>query len=385
MKRLLFLLGCWGVAVAGLRAEPFLIGGFSPSPRADKEAGFTIAGPGYSNAEAVFREAVEVGLPAIYPVGAKVFTTKGGGKGPQELDFDAIRATVRAQVEAVAGEEAIYAWYLKPEELRYWEKLELEYLRVVSETIREADPKRRPVWMYEPNHRGRSALEKTLPYQQIAGKGLYTNSSGRKDERAWLLWSLDQQRQAIANASPGAMPVAVLEMFREPEEAERPLIPTWVRHDCYASLLGGARAIFIYSFARRKAFPSREVYYDAYARVARELNGAPALGPVFLHGERLSAPELEIVAGPKSTWLSARKSRIFPEPVEWPAITSAHYRHEGVEYLFIVNSAPQAVKVALAEGAASWKGAVPEQTVAFTPQGHLELEPWGVALFKRTP
>ena len=126
----------------------FPIGGFSPNPEQDKAAGFTLAGPVYSRKNEKLAECEAAGLPFVYPVGVKLdFTAKAGGEEPDHLDFAAIQAEIRQQVEEAASSNSIFAWYLIPEELRYWKPLELEYLRVASETIREADPKKRPVWM----------------------------------------------------------------------------------------------------------------------------------------------------------------------------------------------------------------------------------------------
>ena len=287
----ILLLGNTLAHAGELGKDLFPIGGFAPNPAQDLKNGFTIAGPAYRKQEEVFAQCQAEKMPFIYLVGSKIDFLGKKGEPPESLNFDAIRNEIREQVAAVADSDTIYAWYLQPEELRFWIPLEMEYLRVASEAIREADPKKRPIWMYEPNHRNRGSLKKTLPYQGIAGKGAYTNFAGRKNERAWVSWSMEQQRQAIADVNPDILPVAVLEMFQEPAPEERPLIRSWVRHDSYASLLGGARAMVIFSFSKRKGFGSREAYYNAYVEVAQELNGESALGKVFLQGKEVESPE----------------------------------------------------------------------------------------------
>ncbi len=376
---LLLVVNSAGAQEAASRAT-FPIGGFSSDPAQVKADGFTLVGPVYSKNRAKLAQAEAAGLPFIYSVGVKIDFHGKNGETVTELDLDAIRREVRTQVEEVAASEAIYAWYLKPEELRHWMPLEMEYLRTVSETIREADPKKRPVWMYEPNHRGRTGLEKMLPYQQISGKGLYVNYSNRKTERAWLSWSLEQQQQAIADVNPETLPVAVLEMFQDPEEAEKPLIASWVRHDSYSALLGGARAIVIYSFAKRRNFQSHDLYYQAYAEVARELNGESALGSVFLLGKEIDPPVVELVDGPTTTRITARSAKIFPEAVDMPALVTKAYRWNQRKYLFLMNSSPEPMTVRLKEGA-DWQPLPSVPNPRFSPAHALELAPWDVAIF----
>lgn len=360
----------------------FPIGGFSPKPERDKAAGFTLAGPVYSRKKEMLAECEAVGMPFLYPVGVKLeFSAKAGGEEPDHFDFSAIQAEIRQQVEEVAASNSIFSWYLIPEELRYWKPLELEYLRVASETIREADPKKRPIWMYEPNHRTTGALVKTLPWQQMAGKGLYVNFVGRKNERAWLAWSLNQQKTAMDTGAPDALPLAVPEMFREPDPEDLPLIRTWVRHDSYAALLGGARAIVIYSFANRKGFSARADYYEAYAGVARELNGDLALGPVFLLGQPAAPPAFRLVEGRETTTLSARKSSP-TEEIQVPALQTKAYTLNGKNYVFLINSTPEPMTLAFEEKAA-WQPVFPDQTALISENNTLKLTPWEVAAFQK--
>lgn len=73
------------------------------------------------------------------------------------------------------------------------------YLRIVSETIRAHDPRHRPVWMYDPNHRTREGLVATGRYLDIIGKGTYVNGAGYQDDRIWGRWSMEQETSACAD------------------------------------------------------------------------------------------------------------------------------------------------------------------------------------------
>lgn len=382
MKTFLFSLALTLALPAALLAQPkgkFPIGGFSPNAARDLAEGFTIGGPVYKHAQKALAECEAAGLPFIYPIGSDIdFHGKKSGAEPTELDFAAISEELREQVKAAAGSDAIHAWYLKPEELRYWKPLEMEYLKIASEAIREADPRKRPIWHYQPNHRGAAAMEKVVPYMQIAGKGLYANYSNRANERGWITWSMEQQRKGIEAANPEALPYAILEMFRTPEETGS--IRSWVRHDSYSALLGGAKGIVIYSFAKRKNFTAWDAYYAAYAEVAKELNGQSALGDVFLKGKEAPPPRWTLKSGPETTLLSKRDPKIFPEAIALPSLQAKAWHWNGTGYLFLINSSPEPLQVKI-EGGEGWVPFAPQQTRHISGDGSLELDPWEVAIF----
>ncbi len=379
----IFLLLCGAAAVESAPSEAeavFPIGGFSGRPERDQQAGFTVCGPHYRSADRRLEECRRIGMPIIYPVGVRVdFRQKGRGASAASLDFAQIKADIRQQVGRVANESLIYAWYLVPEELRYWRTQEAQYLRVAAEAIREADPRKRPVWMYEPNHRDQAALEKTLPYLQIAGKGLYASYIGRKDARAWISWSLAQQAQAIAAINPEAIPFAVLEMFQEPPDGEVQSIPTRVRHDCYASLIAGVRGIMIFSFGSRAGFPSRPVYYDAYARVARELNGPLKLGAVFLQGEKVTPPNFQIIGGQPTVTLPAGSSPKKATVV--PSVESASYHWKGHDWFFAVNSSGEPITLKFMQPR-RWLPLLEDQPSMAADDRTLVLPPLAVGAFR---
>lgn len=341
--------------VSPSETKEFPIGGYSGDPERDKAAGFTLVGPVYGKQrEGILEAAEKVGLPCVYTVGIELDFLGRHGEPPTELDREAIRAEIRQQVEAVMDSPSVAIWYLIPEELRNWRPLEMEYLQLASETIQEVDPKKRPVWMYEPGHRTQGALEKTFPYQQLAGKGVYTNYSNRKTERAWVTWTLQQQAGAIAAVNPTAIPYGILEMYKKKDDV-LPVeqIPVWVRHDAYASLVAGVRGMIVYSFARRRGFfdentPEWNAYYNAWSDVAKELNGPLQLGSVVLAGAPVPSPEFEITAGPTEVTFSISKSG-GKEPINVPSHSSAAYSWSNKTYWFLVNSSNEPLTIKIKE------------------------------------
>lgn len=193
------------------RGRVFPLGFFGLNLNRDKPQGLTLIGP-YGKEKNV-AAAREHGLHCTYTVGLPMgFLTDN----PLPLTPDEIRERIGEQVRQAAGNPEIAWWYLKPEELRYWRKNEMTYLEVATETIRRNDPLKRPVWMYDPNHRDAAALAHTVKHLDICGKGMYTNYSGQRDNRVWVRWTIEQEIEAIRKANPAAIPIAVPELFQEP-------------------------------------------------------------------------------------------------------------------------------------------------------------------------
>jgi hypothetical protein len=316
------------------QGQIFPFGFFGLNTARDKPEGLTLLGP-YGK-EANVAEAKQLGIHCTYTIGLPMNFL---GKQPLKLSPDEIRQGIREQVEKAAVSPEIAWWYLQPEELRFWRGNEMRYLEIASETIRQTDPLKRPIWMYEPNHRGADALARTLLYLDICGKGMYTNFSGQRESRAWVRWTIEQEIEAIAKARPSAIPIAVPEMFQEPPQELVPMIPRWVRHDVYLSLITGAKGVMVFSGWRRPKFTSFEAYYQAYAQCARELSGADGLGRVFLFGERRSDIQVAVVSGPERVALSGKLA------VEYPSVSFLDVAHLRDRYLFLANSANEAVEI----------------------------------------
>lgn len=166
---------------------PFL--GYSGKPERDAKNGFSVTGPEYGTAFRVNPEERERKLAAIrnaglpYPafIGIEMFFhDKDKMKSLTETQ---IREEITRQVKSLVDDPLVCWWYVVPEEIRFWRKNEMDYFKTVTETIRSLDPRGRPVWMYEPNHRNQESLEKTGIYQDIIGKGCYVNLAGFQNDR----------------------------------------------------------------------------------------------------------------------------------------------------------------------------------------------------------
>lgn len=300
----------------------------------DRPEGLTLIGP-YGQ-QGNIDAAKKYGLKCTYNISLPM---KFHDKEPLKLTPDEIRERIREQVEAVASHPEIAWWYLAPEELRYWRKNEITYLEVATDAIRQADPLKRPVWMYDPNHRNAAALAHTVKHLDICGKGMYTNYSGQDENRVWVRWTIEQEVKAIEQANRSAIPIAVPEMFHQPPEELLPMISTWVRHDVYLSLISGAKGIVVFSGWRRPKFPAFDRYIEAYSECAREINGPLNLGQVFLFGEHRNDISVRIIRGPSKV-ATAHK-----EPVEFPAVAILDVAHGKNRYLFLANSSNEPVRV----------------------------------------
>ena len=316
----------------------FPVGFYGLNLRRDKPEGLTLIGP-YGRQQNV-DTAKKLGLKCTYTISLPM---EFHSKEPLELTPEEIRRRIREQVEAVAGHSEIAWWYLAPEELRYWRSNEMTYLEVAADAIRQADPLKRPVWMYDPGHYDAADLAHTVKHLDICGKGMYTNYSDQRDSRVWVRWTIEQEIEAVKRANPSAIPIAVPEMFQQPPEELLPMIPKWVRHDVYLSLIAGAKGMVVFSGWRRPKFPAFDAYYQAYASCAREINGPLNLGRVFLFGQKRHDVRIRVLAGPATVTTS------HDEPVEYPSVAFLDVAYGRQRYLFVANSANRPVR-ALVEG-----------------------------------
>ena len=304
----------------------------------DKPEGLTMLGP-YGR-QGNIQAAKEHGLKCTYTISLPMGFHD---EKPLALSRQQIRQRIKRQVEEVMASPEIAWWYLGPEELRYWRENEMTYMEVAAETIRRTDPLKRPVWMYDPGHRTASCLTHTVKHLDICGKGMYTNYSDQRDSRVWVRWTIEQEIEAVKRANPSAIPIAVPEMFQQPPEELLPMIPKWVRHDVYLSLIAGAKGMVVFSGWRRPKFPAFDAYYQAYASCAREINGPLNLGRVFLFGQKRHDVRIRVLAGPATVTTS------HDEPVEYPSVAFLDVAYGRQRYLFVANSANRPVR-ALVEG-----------------------------------
>ena len=317
------------------------------NPEQFKKDGFTVIGPVYGKVD---RDQAysKANMPIIYSLYAKQdgatvnkdFLRRSGIKMNKKKVAQSIREIVS---EAVKKYPNIAYFYLTPEELRHWKSNEYDFIKIVTQAAHEADPEKRPVWMYLPGHYGQDSIAKYADRLDVIGKGCYTNYAGRKNQRAWVRYSVDLMKNAAAQGNEADMILAVLEMFRPVDKAELNRIPDWVRHDFYASLITGAKGLAIFTAVNRKGFTaSYKLYYPAYSKAAKEVTGENGLGEIFLFGEHRNDLKWTVTSGDATTPLTFRGNPKKNRPdrvVQYPSVGLANIAHARGRYLFMVNSA----------------------------------------------
>lgn len=323
--------------------------GYSGDPGRDLTNGFTVAGPVYGNQMPHLERCFTNGWPVVAHIGPRItFADKAPNK--YRLDEATLRQEIETQVHALAGHKEIVWWAVMPEELRPWRRDEMKYLSIVCQTIRDTDPKRRPIYHYNPNHRNAETLLPIARQVDVLAKGCYVNHVGRKRDRGWVRWSIEQELEAIGRAGrSNAIPLLMPELCQDPEPAEDKEIRAWVRHDVYLGLCSGARGVLIWSlFPRKEVKRTWQLWYDAYAECAKELNGTRALAQVFLFGEHCSDLKVRLIKGESTanvalgggaeptTTTSAEQAK---REIKLAAWTSAEFGYGNRRWLFLVNSA----------------------------------------------
>ena len=326
---------------------PFL--GYSGDPARDLTNGFTVAGPVYGNQMPYLQKCFSNGWPVVAHVGPHItFNDKSPDK--YKLNEATLRAEVAKQMQELAPHKEIVWWAITPEELRPWRKDEMNYFDIVCDVVRKNDPLHRPLYLYNPNHRDAKSLEPIAKQVDVLAKGCYVNSSGKKRDRAWVRWSVEQELAALqAVGRPQAIALLMPELCKDPEPAEDTEIRAWVRHDVYLGLASGAKGVFIWSlFKRKEVKHSWQLWYDAYAECGRELNGPRGLAQIFLFGKQCHEINVELLKGggavavqlggnaePTTTTEQERAAR----EVKMASWTSAEYSFAGEKWLVLVNSA----------------------------------------------
>jgi hypothetical protein len=323
------------------------VGMYSAPPdrmQALADAGFSWAGPFYPGELPLAPDRLEAarrsGLGVLVPIGWH-------RRGDQPSPWDAATAEreIATAVAAFAADETIAGWYLLPEELRPHEPGDLAYLELATRTIRDADPRRRPIMGYQTNARPAPQLRPIARHLDSVAKGAYANWSGHRDQRAWVRWSAEQ---VVSVSGPGQMPLSAVEMFEDPPGASASDLCRWARHDVLLALLAGARGILVFSGWRRPNFERYDDYFAAYAEVVADLR-RPGVAAALLGG---TSPSVRIAAGPGEVDVTAGRDRL-----RYGSITAA----TAGEITIVVNSASEAVVVALPDtcgeleaGHASW-------------------------------
>ncbi len=388
---------------------PFM--GYSGKPARDAVHGFSVAGPDYgaqfSRDPDERAERLEwlrsAGLPMPAFIGVDMhFNDK---EKYVERSEQEIRAEIQRQVGELVDDPLVCWWYLSPEEIRYWRKNEIDYLRIASETIRAADPKQRPIWLYEPNHRTAESLAETGQYLDIIGKGSYVNLAGYDRDRIWVRWSVEQEMGAIELLRKvdqrERFALVMPELCKDPEDpADDHLIPDWVRHDVYLGLISGAKGVAIWSlFRRAEVRRTWSIWYNGYAAVADELCGDADLGQVFLFGKPVSEGKIKVTQsrGPETVTLfvgdrtKLELGTITDEEragaeFDYAPLSSRVLEHDGASYVFVCNShAQEAVEATLTFAVDETVVSLPDETplIAKT-EGvvQVRLAPFEVKIFR---
>ena len=375
--------------------------GYSGVPARDLTNGFTVAGPCYGNDAPYVRMCASNGWPVVAHIAhGHRFTEKDPAKN-YVFDEPSLRTNVAAEVQALAPLKEIVWWAVQPEELRPWRKSEMQYLAVVCDEVRARDPLRRPVYLYNPNNRTCETLAPIARQVDVLAKGCYVNSVGKKRERAWLGWSVEQELAALAAAGrPGAIPLVMPVLSQDPEPGEEGEIRAWVRHDVYLGLARGAKGVLIWSlFRRREVAKTWPLWYDAYAECGRELNGARGLAQVFLfggtpeakldvrlaRGEEAARVTLGGQAGGEAVTTDETERR--ERDRELPSWVAREFVYGDAHWLFVVNSANDAAAFEVrgwpADVAA--RDGFTSAPVALAAALRLELPAYGVAAVRFAP
>ena len=373
--------------------------GYSGNPGRDLTNGFTVAGPVYGNQTPYLEQCFTKGWPVMAHIGPR-FSFFGKTAAQSRYNEATLRQQIETQVQALAGHKEIVWWAVVPEELRPWRPEEMKYLSIVCNTIRDTDPQRRPIYHYNPNHRNADTLLPIARQVDVLAKGCYVNHVGRKRDRAWVRWSIEQELQAIGQAGcSNAIPLLMPELCQDPAPAEDKEIRNWVRHDVYLGLCSGAKGVLIWSlYPRKEVRRTWQLWYDAYAECAKELNGEAALAQVFLFGKRRSDLQVCLVKGESTARLtlggsaeptttsSAKRAK---REIKLAAWTSAEFAQGDRRWLFVINSAnsPAAFAVTGWPKGSRAQNAFTDSVVCLTDATPLQLElpAYGVTAIRFSP
>lgn len=299
------------------------------------DAGFQFLGPDY--AQAVHAPDPDAGFGIIQHLRFAPELIDGIEKPTARQQ---IAALIETQVRA-ADAFPIAAWALHPDELRWWRRNEMLFLEHVHQMIRVLDPRARPLWVYEANHRTVDDLIKTGRHQDIVVKSLYTNYGGHARSRAWVYSSGRDMAAASSALKHTIGPFAVLEMFEDPPDDLLFKVPQLVRHDIYAALLAGVRGFILYTFRPRTEYAAREPYLASYLTELQKICADGNIGRIFLEGERLQPLPFLVVSGASTQRIKNRAAK------DVPAVHTVSLKHDGTTHHFFVNSSLSPVRIKL--------------------------------------
>ncbi len=265
------------------------------------------------------------------------------GASDQQMDvwIHQIETTILEAINDPLLNSRIVAWYLGPEELRYWVPREKELLQRIYETVKKLDPLQRPAWMYNPQNSGVGNLVQMGPWVDALSMGIYPHISNNDHGRIQVRHALTQM--TTANALLGFSVLGftkrvlpVLEMFENEEfpynDVDAARIPEFVRHDAYAAFANGANGILIFSMGFRQGFSNYSTYYDSWVLVAQQIINL-GLREVFQHGQIQNSAIATVTSGENEI-----DFKLFDFDETYPSLSIRDWTLDGITYILVVNS-----------------------------------------------
>jgi len=259
-----------------------------------------------------------------------------------------IRQHVRTVIDAVNSNPfvpivpTVGAWFVEPEELRWWMPEEMGYLAVVADEIHNYDPHGRPVTMYNANHLSAANLEWVASYgiDWTVG-GLYATQISFDTRGPYIA----ERIRRIVSATDASLttPIPVFELTSDYDPVDlsglqaalsnvsmAEAIRHVVRHDVYQGLIGGVRGVQIWSGCNcRAGLTTYSEQIESYISVAKDVNGELALKDVFLQGAPRKDFVVNQLTGP--TTVSDGEATI-------PTVGIKDLAYGTSRYVFLVNS-----------------------------------------------
>ncbi len=346
------MLGLYSVSLESSEADPT-----RTNLQRVSEAGFTVIGPYFGSDEPTKQidAAVDASMGFSWPVpphpelvGVPIELRPAA---IDALTDDEIASHVATGIRAVLQRDdrlaSIATWSIQPEELRHWEVAEQRYLEVVAATVRELDPRQRPVWIYEPSHRDEAALIGTDAPLDLVVKGCSPTALPIDHRGAAVIRSLRDLVSAAASLERPA--VAVLDLAVDlpglnqkviaQDVAAAARLQRLIRHDAFLAFTLGVRGLQIWSMHEsRPGLTTHAEQFDAYASVVSNLEkplisrdsrpssgieedpgvaSAPlTLSDVILFGTPCTGVNVEVIDGPATLESHDRWSRAEAAAVE---------------------------------------------------------------------
>ena len=381
------------------QGQIFPFTGYS-SPAGDKmkSMGFTATGPTYGKGQAKLAEGTaKAGLKNVWQLhvsydgvlitGKPALAKAAKAAGKKGIDWVKMGKCVENTVKGIVAKhgDTIGWWALGVEEVRWWNKNEMKYLEVAYKAIKNADPEKRPMFVYMPGHYGAGGMRNYMPHMDMLAQGYYPNFCNRIGYRYWL----ENVQATVKDFTPDRPMIAVTEMFREPKtDEDYSLIGAFVRHDVWMALIHKFKGIIVFSFGNRRNFDSYGEYLYQYSTVAKELTREGGLGNVVLFGEDMRDIKLEITKGPKTVTIQKKQGK--PAKMvdfTYPTIKYRDMRHNSGRYFFAASSSKEpveAVITGLPEQAIKVINAADGKVLGETSNGTFALKfgPLGVNLLK---